>query len=48
MKIVLNYSWVNLLYLYLCVIFRYRSTIEDEDEKKKPLKTNEGTELEEK
>jgi hypothetical protein len=48
MKIVLNYSWVNLVYLILCAIFRYRSSTEDEDEKNKPLKPNEGTELEEK
>jgi MFS family permease len=48
MKIVLNYSWVNLVYLILCAIFRYRSSAEDEDEKNKPLKPNEGTELEEK
>ena len=46
MKNVLNYSWVNLLYLCLCALFRFRNTTEEE--KKKPLKANEGNELEEK
>ena len=48
MKIVLNYSWVNLLYICKWVILIYRSITEDEDEKKKPSKANEGTELKEK